>query len=125
MRELTEHRGDPFNERVAIRVEDPEDPKKAPCKYHVSLKGPAGLWEKLTTLKFQEGPLQEYVPGGILYRPPNGLSNEAILAIVLDRLAAFQRGELPHKDNDAAVGHLKKALASLQKRHADFNKSKG
>lgn len=46
----------------------------------------------------------------------NGLSNEALIAIVIDRLEAFQRGPFKCDMNDQAVNHLHAALGSLHTR---------
>jgi hypothetical protein len=45
-----------------------------------------------------------------------GFTNEALLAIVIDRLADFQTGAYACKDNEDALAMLKGALTCLQKR---------
>lgn len=57
---------------------------------------------------FQHGPLGE--------RGINGVTNEALIAIVIDRLAGFQSGEWPCEENEAALVGLEKALAALLER---------
>jgi hypothetical protein len=61
---------------------------------------------------FQNGPIQE--AGGV-----NGISHEALLAIVIDRLRSFQAGAYACRDNAIALTHLEDALMWLQKRTRD------
>lgn len=49
-----------------------------------------------------------------LERP--GLTNEALLAIVYDRLTGFQAGRLPCEENARAIGHVSAALHNLKNR---------
>ena len=73
MREIKAHRtGGPLNE--ALRVEADGD------KYHVSAKA-HGQWQKKWTLEFQGDRICTDETGG-----PAGLSEELLLALVLDRL---------------------------------------
>jgi len=59
-------------------------------------------------IKFQKGSVKE---AGF-----NGLSNEALLAIVIDRLRGFQCGKFACEDNDVALRYCGHALYRLQKR---------
>jgi hypothetical protein len=45
-----------------------------------------------------------------------GLTNEALLAIVYDRLTGFQAGQLPCEENARAIGHVSAALHNLKNR---------
>lgn len=62
---------------------------------------------KLTIL-FQNGPINE---AGV-----NGVSQEALLAVILDRLRGFQNGPFPSEETAEAIEGCAKALAALQKR---------
>jgi len=46
----------------------------------------------------------------------NGLTNEALLEIVADRLEWFQKGPFPCKQNEHALARVKEALAWLDER---------
>jgi len=46
----------------------------------------------------------------------NGISNESLLAIVLDRLDGFQGGKFPSDETAFAIEHIERALASMQTR---------
>lgn len=58
--------------------------------------------------RFQNGPIKEV---GI-----NGVSNEALLAIVIDRLTDFQAGPYACDENEDALVHCVCALDSLKNR---------
>lgn len=57
---------------------------------------------------FQNGPIKE---SGV-----NGITQEALLAIVIDRLRCFQAGPYACEDNAEALQHCEDALEYLQKR---------
>lgn len=63
------------------------------------------------TLKFQEGAVPAV---GV-----NGLTNEVLIAIVLDRLRGFQAGLYPCRENALAITNLEQGLMWLQRRTAD------
>ena len=110
MRELTSHKVNGLNEVLRIEVSDEPGAGNACHKYHVvpTVGNALGL-----TIEFQKGPLQE--TGGI----PNGLSNEALLAIVEDRLVGFQSGKYACRENAIALTKLQEAMMWLQKRTRD------
>lgn len=54
--------------------------------------------------------------GGIPNSGVNGLTQEALLAIVADRLQAFQDGPFPSQENADALRHVNEALRALHKR---------
>ena len=57
---------------------------------------------------FQNGPIQEV---GV-----NGITQEVLLAIVIDRLRSFQAGPYPSEANALALKHSEDALGYLQER---------
>lgn len=62
-------------------------------------------------IRFQNGPILE---AGV-----NGISNEALLAIVEDRLLGFQSGQFACRENAVALTKIQEALMWLQKRTRD------
>lgn len=46
----------------------------------------------------------------------HGVTDEALLAILIDRLAGFQSGKFPHAANAKALDHLNQALEALKNR---------
>jgi hypothetical protein len=57
---------------------------------------------------FQNGPIKE---AGV-----NGITQEALLAIVIDRLRSFQEGPFPSDENSIALIHCGVALDALKSR---------
>lgn len=98
MRQLNVHKENPVNELVTVTVID--SPEGAPTTYQVTV--PAG---PNTTLNFQNGLVSEV---GV-----NGVTNEALLAIVLDRLQAFQKGSFACRENALAITKIEEALMWL------------
>lgn len=49
-----------------------------------------------------------------------GITMESLMAVCIDRLAAFQAGPFPCVENETAKTHLEQAMASLQSRTARF-----
>lgn len=77
-------------------------PGETPCTYR-------GAWVQIN---FQNGPLGDG-------QEINGVSNEALLAIVIDRLECFNAGPFACKENSAALAHLKIAMSALHQRTRD------
>lgn len=68
-------------------------------------------WGKVfTAIKFQQGPIKE---NGI-----NGIRNEDLLAIVIDRLETWQNGPYRCDENETALLALKEAVDALSERTA-------
>lgn len=59
-------------------------------------------------IQFQHGPIQEC--------KANGITNEALLAIVIDRLSDFQAGDFPCEENEHALDAVCHALKFLKRR---------
>lgn len=59
-------------------------------------------------IRFQNGPIKE---AGV-----NGVTNEALLAIVEDRLDGFQSSKWACEENAEALKHIKLAIAALESR---------
>jgi len=119
MRELTSHVVHPANDRLRITVEDAPGAGGAHHLYTIrgydstgNLSYPSvlryGKSSNQTTILFQNGPIAEV---GI-----NGITHEALLAILIDRLRCFQEGPFPSSDNEDALGHLQAALQCLKRR---------
>jgi hypothetical protein len=77
-------------------------------EYEVETVGRKGNEIALATIHFQNGPIKE---SGV-----NGCQQEDLLAIVIDRLRAFQAGPFPCKENGKALAHAKAALQWLNLR---------
>jgi len=106
MRELTSHKVNGLNEALRIDVLDEPGQGNACHEYRISptVGNATGI-----RIDFQNGPLVETIY-------PNGISNEALLAIVEDRLVGFQAGDYACEDNAEALEFVRLALASLKHR---------
>lgn len=65
----------------------------------------------LGVVNFQKGPIKE---SGV-----NGVMNEDLIAIVIDRLQGFQDGDYKCRENAIALTKLEEALLWLRKRTMD------
>jgi len=65
-------------------------------------------WKNACVISFQDGPIAE---AGI-----NGISNEALVAVVIDRLQGFQSGDYKCRENAIALTKLEEAMHWLQHR---------
>lgn len=110
-RELVSHKVNGLNEAIIIEVLDEPGQGNACHKYHLSLKINDNEAKELGTIEFQNGPIQEV---GV-----NGISNEALLAIVEDRLLGFQSGQYACRENACALTKIQEAMMWLQKRTRD------
>lgn len=64
-----------------------------------------------TNIGFQKGPIKE---NGV-----NGIQNEDLISIVIDRLQGFQSGEYSCHENACAITKLEEAIMWLRKRTQD------
>jgi hypothetical protein len=71
----------------------------------------AGSGEYLGEVKFQKGPIKDV---GI-----NGVSNEVLLCMVLERLQCFQNGDYACRENALAITSIEEALLWMKKRTLD------
>lgn len=106
MREITTHKVNGLNEALKIEVLDDPGQGNACHAYSITPTTGNGLGVRID---FQNGPLKET-------GHPNGLSNEALLAIVRDRLEGFQRGPYACESNQLALDGVIGAMESLHSR---------
>jgi hypothetical protein len=121
-RELTRHQVPGMPEALKIEVRDKPGAGGANYRYDIvgfdtdnnpSSTPPDGYKSSFSRLPviFQNGPIKE---AGV-----NGVTNEALLAIVEDRLKGFQRGPFACEANAMALAHVELALACLRSRTAE------
>lgn len=106
MRTLTDHIANPANAELRITVLD--EPGNGGANHEYAL---SGFIDAPLRLQFQNGPIPEH---GV-----NGITQEALLAIVIDRLRGFQSGPFKCRENAIALTHCEDALMWLQKRTRD------
>lgn len=105
MREITSHIVNPVNDKIKIHVVDEPGPGGANHEYDI-LIGQSGF-----TMRFQKGAINE---SGV-----NGITQEALLAIVADRLHSFQSGPFACEENGRALMHVLEAQEALMSRTRD------
>lgn len=115
IRTITDHKLNGLNDALNITVMDPPGSGGASHLYLMSVdETKTQLAEGVTvhqSIQFQNGPIGEV---GV-----NGVSQEALLAIVIDRLRSFQEGQFKCRENTIALTHCEDALMWLQKRTRD------
>lgn len=106
-----------------VRIEHwQQTPPGQACNKYLLMVNQLGQWQTVLHLNFQngshvvKGSPKDGVPDRYM---PNGITNEALLAILIDRLEAYQAGNCKCQDNEIALGHLKAALNALQHRTND------
>jgi hypothetical protein len=116
MRQLTSHKVNECNEQLQIEVLD--EPGAGGANHYYAIYG----WhsqgnqsadssckdETKCTILFQNGPIPE---SGV-----NGITQEALLAIVEDRLKSFQSGPYACRENALALTHIQEAMHWLHHR---------
>jgi len=106
MRTLNEHQINPANDLLKITVLD--EPGAGGANHHYMIttpdwtrcldgSNPKGVWD----IQFQNGPINE---NGV-----NGVTQEALLAVVIDRLRAFQAGPFACRENALALTKIEEA----------------
>jgi len=119
MRNITDHIVHPVNDRLHIAVTDEPGAGGANHRYEITgfdtkTNGSAemddihGAGYKSTVILFQNGTIPEV---GV-----NGVTQEALLAVVTDRLRSFQKGPFSCKENACALTHIEEAMHWLQQR---------
>lgn len=119
MRTLTSHIVNECNENIHIEVQDKPGCGGANHLYHItgfdSKSNPSDPWTarhgssaKYSTILFQNGPVGE--------AGTNGITNEVLLAILIDRLEGFQSGAFSTIENKVALDNLRSALSILNLR---------
>ncbi len=121
MREITEHVVNPANDRLKITAEDEPgqgnachlymirgfDTTTNPSDPFVTRHGGPALH---STILFQNGPIGE---GGM---GVNGVTHEALLAILAHRLRGFQSGPYACRENALALTKIEEAMHWLHTR---------
>lgn len=104
MRKINDHKVNPANDRIDISVMDEPGPGGAHHHYAVDVDGS----ENGLDVRFQNGPIAE---NGV-----NGVTQEVLLAICIDRLRSFQAGPYACRENAIALTKIEEAMHWLQSR---------
>lgn len=103
MRELTSHKVNECNENIRIEVLDEPGQGNACHKYLLAVPG-----GEPCLIAFQNGPIGEV--------GTNGITQEALLAVIEDRLEGFQSGPYACEENAQALLKVKEAQQWLHHR---------
>jgi hypothetical protein len=113
-RTVTGHEINECNAAIEIRA-DAENPDNGGASHHYMLKYPRAFLGfpvqdgyEMQRISFQDGPIKEV--------GTNGITHEALLAILIDRLESFQRGAYACPENAATIFYLRTALDMLHAR---------
>lgn len=119
MKLITDHIINPANDKLKITVHDQPGAGGAEHLYMIegfdTTTNPScpfvsrhGSPSRHSTVLFQNGPIDQV---GV-----NGVTHEALLAIVADRLRSFQAGPYACKENACALTKIEEAMHWLQQR---------
>ena len=113
MRTITDHKLAGLNDALTITVLDEPGQGGACHVYQIEWgnnegEDQTGHSQRKVLISFQNGPIKEF---GV-----NGISGEALLAIVIDRLRGFQAGPFASPDNAEALNAIEVGLECLQRR---------
>jgi hypothetical protein len=102
MRELHDHKVNPANNQLTISVLD--DPGAGGASHHYNILSGGDYPDEPKVdcaIRFQNGPIGEV---GV-----NGVTQEALIAICVDRLRSFQAGPYACRENAIALTKLEEA----------------
>ena len=121
MRELNDHKVNPANDTLTIAAVDEPGSGGANHAYFISGADFDRNPGSATALEYAkdtdtEGCVVLFQNGPIAEAGVNGVTHEALLAIVADRLRSFQKGPYSCKANACALTHIEEAMHWLQQR---------
>jgi hypothetical protein len=112
VRNLVDHKIEGIDNALQACVVDEPGQGNACHEYLIRCEATEeGQGQTLCTVNFQNGPALEF---GV-----NGITQEVLITICIDRLRSFQSGPYSCRENAIALTHLEEALMWLQKRTRD------
>lgn len=108
MRKIDDHKVNPANDILSIKVLDEPGAGGANHVYQISGYHDKKNNETAVVVRFQNGLIVEV---GV-----NGVTQEVLLVIVADRLRSFQNGPFACRENALALTKIKEAQHWLQQR---------
>lgn len=108
MRTINSHKVNPANDLLTITVTDEPGAGGANHAYSIRWKNDIDKTEPHCFIGFQNGQIAEH---GV-----NGVTQESLLAIVIDRLKSFQAGQYACRENAIALTHIETAQLWLLNR---------
>ena len=110
MREITTHKINGLNKSIRVAASDAPGIGGANHEYVLdwTYERVVPASEQRIVIRFQNGPIAEQ---GV-----NGISDESLLAILIDRLQCFQNGDYKCRENAIALTKLEEAMHWLHHR---------
>ena len=110
MREIHGHETNAVNKQILIVADDVDFKNGNASHKYLMMHGMADDGKPLVEsgVNFQHGPIGTV---GV-----NGVTNEALLVIVADRLSCFQTSKYACEENATALQHVSAALSALEQR---------
>jgi hypothetical protein len=106
----THHDGHGLNESISVQATDEIGPGGAYHSYgFYKINNESNQEQELGYLQFQKGPRDE--PGST-----SGITEAALLAVLIDRLEAFQAGPYHCEENQQALDNLRAAMTAIHDR---------
>jgi hypothetical protein len=106
MRQITGHEGSTLNNAIEILTSE-RDANGGSYKYSLEWMDPHGDYQSSQGITFQNGPLESGY---------NGITDEALIVVLIDRLEGFDTGPFRCRENFLAKTKLEEALHWLQHR---------
>ena len=116
MREITGHKVNECNENLEILAIDEPGSGGANHSYSLSWKKIFDKPENATEATLNSNLVIDFQNGPIAEAGTNGVTHEALIAIVIDRLRAFQAGPYACRENALALTKLEEAQHWLHHR---------
>jgi len=118
-RQITDHKNNKFNrECVSVVTADERASDNAHHKYEIRVTAadkngcvPPETFVEVCQLNFQNGGLKEV--------GANGITDQALIAIVLDRIRSFNDGQFRCRENSMVITKLEEAMLWMEKRSND------
>ena len=110
-RDVTSHRVSESPALIDLEIRAVDEPGPGGAYHRYELQYDSEKLETPHAIIFQEGPIREM--------GQNGVTNEALLAIVAHRLDCFQAGPFACRENQFALKHTEIALRYLKDRTRD------
>ena len=113
------HDGHGLNDEIEIEAGpiDPVNGGRHTYAIAVPRPGSSKILDQKGFLQFQHGPRHE--DGSV-----HGVTDAAVLAVIVDRYEGFQEGPYACSDNESVIAYLKLAL-SVMKQRADARAARG
>jgi hypothetical protein len=107
----TLHNPNDLNSQIVVTAEDEPGSGGAHHKYRLALPGNNAQPAPECVIVFHH-----IVPGQPVPEEPTGFSNEALLAVLIDRMEGFQGGQYACEENRLVLEHLRLAMKGMHVR---------